>query len=232
MISKWLGPLALLAVLVIGDQIRINRPGHKYRLTVAVQTPDGVKSATGVMAVVPDRGYSRGGHTSTKGDALVVDLGGGKILLALLAHLDDTKLDLDGMNYLALRAYGAAGGRRVSFNEMSRTSGVVPVTGTLIPLLASFADANDPATAGIVNPDDLEATFGKGYQLGGVTAEVVPNGFWPIDFGGALGEPVSRGIEAKLTWWNRPDDPAAVALKAMGLKGGGSIDANEIFTRK
>ena len=232
MISKWLGPLALLAVLVIGDQIRINRPGHKYRLTVAVQTPDGVKSASGVMAVVPDRGYSRGGHTRTKGDALVVDLGGGKALLALLAHLDAAKLDLDGMNYLALRAYGAAGGRRVSFNEMSRMSGVVPVTGPLIPLLASFADANDPATARIVAADDLEAAYGKGYRLGEVTAEVVPNGFWPIDFGGALGEPVSRGIEAKLPWWNRPGDPASAALKATGLKSDGSIDAKEIFTRK
>src|SRR6266851_4470812 len=59
---KWVGPLALLAVLVIGDQIRINRPGHKYRLTVEVQTPEGVKSASGVMAVYPDRSYSRGGH--------------------------------------------------------------------------------------------------------------------------------------------------------------------------
>jgi len=232
MISKWLGPLALLAVLVIGDQIRINRPGHKYRLTVAVQTPDGVKSASGVMAVVPDRGYSRGGHTSTKGDALVVDLGGGKALLALLAHLDGTKLDLDGMNYLALRAYGAAGGRRVSFNEMSRMSGVVPVTGALIPLLASFADANDPATARIVAADDLEATYGRGYRLGEVTAEVVPNGLWPVDFGGALGEPVSRGIEAKLPWWNRPGDTASIALKGTGLQSDGSIDAKELFTRK
>jgi hypothetical protein len=26
---KWIGPLGLLAALVIGDQIRINRPGHK-----------------------------------------------------------------------------------------------------------------------------------------------------------------------------------------------------------
>ena len=34
---KWLGPLALLAALVIGDQIRINRPAHKYRLTVEVE---------------------------------------------------------------------------------------------------------------------------------------------------------------------------------------------------
>src|SRR5260370_33333608 len=43
---RWLGPLALLAVLVIADQVRINRPGHKYRLTVQVETPEGVKSAS------------------------------------------------------------------------------------------------------------------------------------------------------------------------------------------
>jgi len=40
---KWLWPLALLAVIVIGDQIRINRPGHKYRLNVEVETPQGTK---------------------------------------------------------------------------------------------------------------------------------------------------------------------------------------------
>ena len=60
MILKWFGPLALLAALVIGDQIRINRPGHKYRLTIEVETPQGTKKASGVMAVHPDRGYSRG----------------------------------------------------------------------------------------------------------------------------------------------------------------------------
>ena len=119
MISKWVGMLTLLAVLVIGDQIRINRPGHKYRLTVEVETPDGIKSASGVMAVTPDRGYSRKGHTATSGDALFIDLGSGKNLVTLLAHLDHT-LDLDGMNYVALRAYGASSGQRVSFNEMSR----------------------------------------------------------------------------------------------------------------
>jgi hypothetical protein len=61
---KWFGPLALLAALVIGDQIRINRPGHKYRLTVEVETPGGVKSGSGVLAITPDRGYSRRGNTS------------------------------------------------------------------------------------------------------------------------------------------------------------------------
>ncbi len=121
---RWLGPLALLVVLVIADQIRINRPAHKHRLTVEVKTPEGIKSAFGILAVQPDRGYSRSGHTRTMGDAVLLDLGGGKNLVALLAHLDKA-IDLDGMNYLALRAYNAAG-RKVSFNDVSRMTGRCP----------------------------------------------------------------------------------------------------------
>ena len=231
MYFRWLGPLALLAALVIGDQIRINRPGHKYRLTVEVETPEGIKSGSGVLAVHPDRGYSRRGHTSTRGDAVLVDLGGGKNLFALLAHVDDKSLDLDGVNYLALRAYKAAG-RNVSFNEMSRQTGAVPVTGALIPVLVSLAVPGDPASARAVPRDDLEAALGGGFHLRGVAAEVVPNGLWPLDFGGALGEPVSRGIEARLPWWTGATDPAATALRAAGLPVGEGIDAKEAFTRK
>ena len=229
---KWLGPIALLAALVIGDQIRINRPGHTSRLTVALETPAGPKSASGVLAIHPDRGYSRGGHTRTVGDAVFVDLGGGKNLVALLAHIDNGKIDLDAANYVALRAYTEAGGKRVSFNEMSRLTGTVPVKGALLPVLVTFADPANPATARVVAPDDAEAALGKGYRLQGVTAEVVPNGFWPLDFGGVLGEPVTRGILAKLPWLNGSDNPAAVALRAAGLPGVEAIDAKEAFTRK
>ncbi len=216
---------------MIGDQIRINRPGHKYRLAVEVETPEGVKSASGVLAVHPDRGYSRSGSTLTKGDALVVDLGGGKNLVALLAHIGDTGLELDGMHYVALRAFIAAGPKTL-FTDMNRISGSAPVTGALIPVLAAFTDINDPATMRAVKPDDLEATYGKGFRLRGVTAEAMPNGFWPLDFGGVLGEPVTRGIEARLPWWSRPGDPAATALAAAGLASKQAIDAKEAFTRK
>jgi len=227
---KWLWPLALLATLVIGDQIRINRPGHKYRLTVEVETPQGIKSASGVLAVTPDRGYSNRGRTRTSGDALFVDLGGNKNLLALLAHVDKT-LDLDAINYVALRAYGEAGGKRVSFDAMNRMTGVVPVTGALIPLFATFANPADPSTMRAVVPDDLEGSFGRGFRLHNITAEVVPNGFWPIDFGRPLGEPVTRGIQARLPWLDKPDS-AASALGAAGLKSTEAIDAREVFTRK
>jgi hypothetical protein len=229
---KWFGPIALLVALYIGDQVRINRPGHKYRLTVEVETPAGRKSASSVLAVHPDRSYSRGGHTKTVGDAVYVDLGGGKNLVALLAHIDNN-LELDGINYVALRAYtAAAGGKRVSFNDMNRQTGIVPVTGALIPVLVTFADPANPATARHVSPDEAEAALGKGYRLHGISAEVVPNGFWPLDFGGALGEPVTRGIQLRLPWLNGADHQAAAALRAAGLPGVEAIDAKETFTRK
>jgi hypothetical protein len=231
MFFKWFGPLALLAALFIGDQIRINRPGHKYRLAVAVETPEGVKSASGVLAIHPDRGYSRGGHTRTVGDAVFVDLGGGKNLVVLLAHIDNSNLDLDGINYVALRAYTAAGGKRVSFNEMNKLTGIVPVTGALVPVLVSFADPANPASARAVSPDDSETTLGPGYHLQGITAEVVPNGFWPLDFGGALGEPVTRGILARLPWLEGSGGPAATALRAAGPPVTDTIDAREAFSR-
>jgi hypothetical protein len=227
---KYVGPLLVLAALVIGDQIRINRPNHKYRLTIEVETPEGVKSASGVMAVHPDRSYSRGGKTSTKGDAVFVDLGGGKNLVALLAHFDKS-LELDDINYAALRAYKAAG-QNVSFNQMSRMTGTVPVTGEVMPVLVSFADPADPATARVVQPDEIEATLGRGYRLRGISAEVVPNGVWPLDLGGPLGDPVTRGIEAKLPWLSGAADAPGRALQAAGLRTGEAIDSKDAFTRK
>jgi hypothetical protein len=226
---RWLGPLTLLAALFIGDQIRINRPGHKYRLTLEVETPAGMKSASGVISVHPDRGYSRHGHTRSNGDAVFVDLGEGKNLVALLAHIDKT-IDLDGVNFVALRAYNAAG-RNVSFNEMSRMTGAVPVTGALLPVLMTFARLDDPASAHTVEPDDLIAAFGKGFRLKSVSAEAVPNGFWPLDFGGALGEPVTRGIGEKLKWLNAAPSSAETAIRAARLPIGEPIDAREAFTR-
>lgn len=230
---KWIGPLGLLALLVGGDYVRVNRPGHKYRMTVEVETSAGVKSASHIFAVTPFRGYTPGGTTRTSGDAIFVDLGGGKNLVALLAHLDKT-LDMDGINYVALRAYPAVSGRRVNFNEMSKQSGVVPVEGALIPVLVTFAEPANPGSAKLVSPDDAEAVLGKGYRLRGITVEVVPNGFWPIDFGGALGDPVTRDIAGKLPWLTGGEaaTAAATALKATGLPGVENVDAKAAFTRQ
>ena len=198
---------------MIGDQIRINRPAHKYRLTVEVETPEGRKSASGVMAVHPDRSYTRRGQTRTLGDAVYVDLGQGKNLVALLAHVD-SNLVLDDVNYIALRAYAEASGKHVPFSQMSQLTGIVPVKGAQTPVLVSLrrpGRARDRAggNARGYGSGAWKRLSGCG-GLGGNGAQRV----WPLDFGGALGEPVTRDIQARLPWLGGP------AIRRPGPEGG------------
>ncbi len=65
-----------------------------------------------------------------------------------------------------------------------------------------------------------------------MTAEVVPNGWWPLDFGGPLGEPVTRGIEARLPWLNGTGRCGGQGAACGGIAGGEAIDARQAFKRK
>ncbi len=232
---KWIVPILLLGAIYLADQIRIGRPDHKYRLTVDVETPAGVKSASGILSVRPNRNYGGTGSGSsvpqTKGDALLVDLGDGRNLVALLAYGADGS-SFEDASFLPTRLYGARD-RRVGFRDIKNFAGApaVPVPEQLRPVFVAFADASDPKSARRVDANDLEASLGKGFRLRDLSIDVVANGLWPIDVGGALGEPVTRGIEAKLPWLKTPDG-AATALQAAGLKTGEGFAAEAAFTRK
>jgi hypothetical protein len=231
---KWIVPLILLAAFYVGDQVRLGRPDHKYRLTIEVETPDGPKFASGVVSVHPNRSYggsgSGGSGPRTRGDAVVADLGAGKALVALLA-VGDNPIDFDASSFLALRAITAAG-NPISFREVKNLADASPVlvTAAVMPVLLTFADIADPATARLVAHGDLEAAFGKGYRVRAVQLAVVANGFWPIDFGGALGEPITRGIEERMSWL-KTKGGAEAALRAAGLKPGSGFAAKDAFTR-
>lgn len=230
--TRWIG-LGVIAVgLVGGDQIRLNRPDHKYRLTVEIETPRGVSSASGVFAVHPNRSYSGSGSatTKTRGDALVIDAGGGKGLVVLLAQ-DGRPLDVDGMNYIDMRALNDGTGRRVQFRELRATDEVATVEGALVPVMLAFADLKEPASARTVEPEGLETTFGSGTKLRRVSVQPLPPGWWPIDFGGALGEPVTREIDRKLPWWSTADTSAVAAANAAGLVLPEGTTAIELFRR-
>jgi hypothetical protein len=232
---KWIVPILLLGAIYLADQIRIGRPDHKYRLTVDVETPAGVKSASGILSVRPNRSYGGTGSGSsvpqTKGDALFVGLGDGKSLVALLAYGADGA-NFEDASFLPTRLYGARD-RRVGFRDVKNFAGApaVPLPEQLRPVFVAFTDASDPRSARRVDASDLEASLGKGFRLRNLSIDVVANGLWPIDFGGALGEPVTRGIEAKLRWLKTPDG-AAMALQAAGLKVGEGFAAEAAFTRK
>lgn len=197
--------LALAVAVLLGwGWIYLARPDHKYRLTIEVQTPGGVRSASGVMAVHMGANLhllpEATGGSATKGDAIFVDLGNGRNLIATLTH-GRNGIYFDGMNHLAMNAFAAAG-RKVPFREVSRLTGKVELYlyGDLLPTLVTFGNVTDPNTVRVLDTGDIEAVFGSGFRLNRVTLEMVPVGLWPLDFGGPLGEPVTRGIEKKLPW--------------------------------
>lgn len=236
-LRKWAGLVILLAALVIGERTYLYRPDHKYRLTFEIDTPDGVRSASGVMAVHPNRSYGGSGSgpagPRTKGDAVFVDLGGGKNVVALLLS-GTNPAETDGMSYLPLRAFAAAG-RRIDFRDIKKQTDSVAVTGELIPTLVIFGDAADPRSARAVDPSNLQAALGKDFALREVSLQVVPAGLWPLDFGGLLGEPVTRRIQAELPWW-RDQAKAATALTSAGIVAVAPPDASfspvEAFRRE
>lgn len=217
-LKRWVGPVVLLAALVIGERIYLYRPDHKYRLTVEIETPDGVRSASGVMAVHPNRNYRGSGSGPsgpiTKGDALAVDLGDGRLLVALLVH-GTTPAETDDMNYLPLRAL-AATGKRISFRDVKHQTDTVPVTGTLIPTLVSFQNVGDPKSARHIDPAQMSEALGQGFGLRSVSLVVLPAGLWPFDFGGFTGEPVTRNIDKTLRWATDGASTAA-ALAVAGI---------------
>ena len=231
---KWIVPLVLIGVIYAADQIRINRPDHKYRLTVEVETPAGVKSASSILSVRPNRSYGGTGTGSsfpqTKGDALVLDLGDRKNLVALLAYGDDGA-NFDDSSFLPTRLLGG-NDRRIAFRNVKEFAGTpaLPVPQPQRPVFVSFANLADPKTARRVDAELLETSLGKGYRLRDISLAIVPNGVWPIDFGGVLGEPVTRGITQKLPWLNTPGG-AAAALQAAGVKTGEGFSGEAAFTR-
>ena len=228
---KWLGPLALLAALFIGDQIRINRPGHKYRLTVEVETPEGIKSASGVMSVHPDRGYSRRGHT---------------------AHQGRCRVGRSRRRQESCRAAGAY--RQDDRSRRNELCGVARLQGRRPQRVVQRDEPDDRRGAGDRRADsgagDLRRpersrdraqrcrrTIWKRRSARDFTSTAFPPRWCRTGLAARFRRPARRArdprdrgeiavVEAVRTI------AAAIALRAAGLPAGEGIDAKEAFTRK
>ncbi len=214
-----------------------NSATHAFRLTVEVATPDGIKSGSSVIHV----GYtskaswipqSRGASGRAFGDAVFVDLGQGKNVIALLGF------GPNGSEHKLERLASLAFGRDEPFWHLEAPNwvGSFDLNPSLIPTLVTFGDLADPTTARVVDITDaaFADAFGPGYRLERVTLTMVPVGIAPFRWVGLTGTPVTRGIEKKLPWWGQSGRPAAKAWRAWfrrGLGGGGSVEPETLFTR-
>ncbi|WP_294621093.1 hypothetical protein, partial [uncultured Roseovarius sp.] len=147
------------------------------RLTVTVMTPEGPVSGESVMGVEfrdpPDSlavidNFTTDGY----GEAVVVDLGDGRYLFALLHGSPD---GLAGQLREAYRdiydAHRASGyGRYIRKVKADGTVRVLPEHA--YPMLVAFKDLSVPESVVEVPPDDLESVFGAGYALDNMTIEI------------------------------------------------------------
>jgi hypothetical protein len=172
---------------------------YRYKLTLAVSTPVGVRRGSSVVEVIfyevsfPERGIMH----KLRGEALYLDLGpGARPLIALLTSYLHPKYgkekrwtrDAGPDDNLLSRLYGPPSANPL--DDVSRLAGmrgphrIVPAD---LPDLVTFADINDPKSVIEVDPNNLQATLGPNITWNEVTLEIT-------------NEPVSKGIELKLIW--------------------------------
>jgi hypothetical protein len=217
LLAAWFSPLGILWK---------DAGTWRYRLVLSVETPEGSREASSVgqASYHLERSINGGGmasHYAIRGEAVFLDLPGGRNLVMLLAH-GITGDDVDGLAYVIRNRLLGRKSTDALAAEGARPVARVELTGQDIPTLVTFRDLNNPASAQVIRPQGLGA-FGPGYALKEARLEMVSAGIWPfnllpVPFPQALfGTPITTGIEGKLAFWaNRSGKPWEQARKPNG----------------
>lgn len=205
----------LLSLLVGSPALALAGCGRiraRFKLTLILDTPDGVKSASSVVERQAwDRGFPIPGFAgreaiSFSGEALYVDLGKQRPLVALLTYNSESRpafnyqgrVDNNFYKYWSigpssdyvLELYGetrTSGGLLENASKFARYRGPRDIPLAALPDLVTFADINDPKTVVKVDPNKLDATLGPGVRWLRTTLELTD-------------EPVTTGIRRHLPW--------------------------------
>lgn len=175
---------------------------YRFRMTVEVETPQGLKTGSSVYEVLAFKTSEliTGGTSSNatlKGEALAVDLPGGKTLFALLRMANGTSSD-DHIGIMSMKAMDPAmintekdrTARRISSGDGIKSP--VEVAPVDYPLLVTFADNSDPTSLVRVDPTNLAVNFGVDVKLKRIVVEITK-------------EHVTVGLEKRLRWLNHLD---------------------------
>lgn len=145
------------------------------RMTLTVETPDGIVTGSSVIEVnatyCPDGcGLARDsiGSFNYRGEAVAVEVLPGRWLFALIGN--------PGEFFYRARPDLFGDIRRSDRGEWARlipdVTEAVELLPDHVPTLVAFGDINDPRTAVEVDPDDLSAIFGDGAILLNSTIEI------------------------------------------------------------
>jgi hypothetical protein len=185
---------------------------YRYRITVEVDTPEGLRTGASVIEVrmADHRLHPPGAGASSKGfsgEAVAIDLPGGQTAFALLKGEPDAQFGPENFADAAFQNQvdGLVGkltdkNRLEWWRTMVRQTNIVELPRTVIspippphlvpayPLFVTFADIRDPKTVVRVDPDNLAASFGAGVTLKRITIQITD-------------DTVTTGIEKRFDWW-------------------------------
>ena len=181
--------LAVLAIVVfLAGAYWILFPTHsyRYRLTIAAEVDDKLVRASSVIEVSMTKqpqfvAHVPAYHTEVSGDAIFLDLGNGRNVVALLAF--GPTGSAGHLQFLAPAVFDAT--PKEIWENLSQTDEQRTLRGDDIPTLVKFADVNDPASGRVVKPEDLPKVFGEDVRFIGAQIQMTR-------------DPVTRGLESLL----------------------------------
>ena len=210
--------LAMLSLLAVGSAIGLigcsvlgeNLPTYRFRLTVEVETPEGLKSGSSVIEVRSGVGGKAADPmavytTQARGEAVTIDLGKRGLMFALLRSGDNVDWagqammrgivpTSDAEQQQAMKdpwrdEIKARYARLLTMRGIYDLPRQVDILGPRdnYPMFVRFGDIADPRTVEQVDPDYLAKSFGPGVKLKRITVQLTD-------------EPVTSGIEKRLGW--------------------------------
>jgi hypothetical protein len=177
---------------------------YRYRLSVEVETPDGLRSGSSVVEVryemFPKLLTERDHISRVFGESVFVDLGQGKNLIALLAAGPSGE-DVDYPGRIVFLTFNLDGNDPNTPKRLPQLRGkrdldiyhssLYEITKRFLPTFVTFRDLKDLSTARIAPPGLFGEIFGAGFKMRNVSIEMTS-------------DPVTSGIEEKMLWWNGP----------------------------
>jgi hypothetical protein len=188
---------------------------YRYKLTLEVedngyrQTASNVVEVTRTISPPSFPLYVASYDDRARGEALVMQLSDGALLVATLQARDWTLPSRRDPRYRNPRRWGAyapfvvlqlaygleqvngvqeeAGPYRDEVLRLQAQRGAREISFTDLPDLVTFSDPSDPSTVALVDPEHLARSFGPNVRLVRALIEVTD-------------EPVTRGLEQSLPW--------------------------------
>lgn len=186
----WRVALAVVATMTLGGCGLFGPSAEvRYRITVKINTPQGVRSASGVWSFKLMPGTINQSHTSRfRGEAIPVDLPNGQTVFGLISEGDLPEKALARRFYPEARYPEGVGTSRYNQIEylkkhvrnrikldckpQERTWGRPHRIAGECPMLVQFRNSADPNSVQLLDYDDLPKSLGPGYSLAGIYLQI------------------------------------------------------------